>query len=41
MKWFATLRARSGVVVNNLLLYVSGGFAFANHRNEFLFDPGI
>ena len=38
MKWFATVRARSGVVVNNLLLYVSGGFAFANHRNEILFN---
>ena len=33
-RWFATARARSGVVVNNLLLYVTGGAAFANHRNE-------
>jgi outer membrane immunogenic protein len=36
-KWFATIRARSGVVVNNLLLYVTGGFAFANNRREHLF----
>jgi outer membrane immunogenic protein len=33
-RWFATARARSGVVVDNLLLYVTGGAAFANHRNE-------
>jgi outer membrane immunogenic protein len=40
MKWFATIRARSGVVVNNLLLYVTGGFAFANNRREHFFDDG-
>jgi outer membrane immunogenic protein len=37
-RWFGTVRARSGVVVNNLLLYVSGGFAFANQRSEFVFN---
>jgi outer membrane immunogenic protein len=29
MKWFGTVRARTGVVVDNLLLYVTGGFAYA------------
>lgn len=28
-KWYATLRTRSGIVVNNLLLYVTGGVAWA------------
>jgi outer membrane immunogenic protein len=36
-RWFGTVRGRSGVVVNNLLLYVTGGAAFANHRNETAF----
>jgi outer membrane immunogenic protein len=36
-RWFATARARTGVVVDNLLLYVTGGAAFANHRNENVF----
>jgi outer membrane immunogenic protein len=29
LRGFGTIRARSGVVVDNLLLYVTGGFAFA------------
>jgi outer membrane immunogenic protein len=29
LKWFGTARARGGVVVDNLLLYVSGGVGFA------------
>jgi outer membrane immunogenic protein len=29
LKWFGTARTRAGVVVDNLLLYVSGGFGFA------------
>jgi outer membrane immunogenic protein len=28
--WFGTLRTRSGIVVDNLLLYVIGGLAWAN-----------
>lgn len=28
---FGTVRARSGVIVDNLLLYVTGGFAYANN----------
>jgi outer membrane immunogenic protein len=35
MKWFGTLRARSGVVVDNLLLYVTGGLAYANFDRSF------
>lgn len=30
LNWFGTARTRAGVVVDNLLLYVTGGFAFAN-----------
>jgi outer membrane immunogenic protein len=30
LQGFGTVRARSGVIVDNLLLYVTGGFAFAN-----------
>jgi len=34
-KWYGTLRTRSGIVVDNLLLYVTGGFAWAK------FDRGL
>jgi outer membrane immunogenic protein len=37
MKWFGTLRARTGLVVNDLLLYVTGGVAFARSDREFSF----
>ena len=38
---FGTLRARTGVIVDNLLLYVTGGFAFANtERTVALTFPG-
>ena len=30
LQGFGTVRARSGVIVDNLLLYVTGGFAYAN-----------
>lgn len=30
MRWFGTVRARGGVVVDNLLLYLTGGIAYAN-----------
>ena len=33
MRWFGTVRARTGVVVDNLLLYVTGGFAYARFNN--------
>jgi outer membrane immunogenic protein len=29
LKWFGTARTRGGIVVDNLLLYVSGGIGFA------------
>lgn len=29
-KWFGTLRSRTGVVVDNVLLYLTGGLAWAN-----------
>jgi outer membrane immunogenic protein len=30
LDWWGTARTRTGVVVDNLLLYITGGFAFAN-----------
>jgi outer membrane immunogenic protein len=38
LKWFGTLRARSGVVVNNLLICVSGGFAWAKFDRNVAFN---
>jgi outer membrane immunogenic protein len=35
MKWFGTVRARTGVVVDNLLLYVTGGLAYARFNRDF------
>lgn len=35
MKWFGTVRARSGIVVDNLLLYATGGFAYANFDRSY------
>jgi outer membrane immunogenic protein len=34
LKWFGTARTRAGVVVDNLLLYVTGGFAWANVESK-------
>ncbi len=35
MKWFGTARVRTGIVVDNVLLYATGGLAYANfNRNE-------
>ena len=34
MRWFGTVRARSGLVVDNLLLYVTGGLAYANFDRD-------
>lgn len=36
-KWFGTLRTRSGVVVDNLLLYVTGGLAWAKFDRNHLY----
>jgi outer membrane immunogenic protein len=37
MRWFGTVRARSGVIVDNVLLYATGGFAYANFDRSFAF----
>jgi len=34
VRWFGTLRTRTGVVVDNLLLYATGGLALAKTRNS-------
>jgi outer membrane immunogenic protein len=42
LRGIGTLRARTGVVVDNLLLYLSGGFALANFDRSFtIFDGGV
>src|SRR5215470_1425757 len=33
VKWFGTLRTRTGIVVDNVLLYVTGGLAYARFNN--------
>jgi outer membrane immunogenic protein len=35
MRWFGTVRARSGVVVDNVLIYATGGFAYANFARSY------
>ena len=35
VRWYGTLRTRSGLIVDNLLLYVTGGLAYANIKNDF------
>jgi outer membrane immunogenic protein len=40
--WFGTTRLRAGVVVDNLMLYVTGGLAYAGIKHDFrIVDPGI
>lgn len=42
LKWFGTARARGGVVVDNLLIYVSGGLGFAKiGYNQTAVDNGV
>jgi outer membrane immunogenic protein len=38
LKSFGTLRTRTGVVVDNVMLYVTGGFAWARVNNAVTFD---
>ena len=41
MRWFGTLRTRGGVVIDNVLLYVTGGLAFARFNNSLaVFEDG-
>jgi len=35
MRWFGTVRARSGVIVDNVLIYATGGFAYANFARSY------
>lgn len=37
LEWFGTARVRTGVVVDNLLLYATGGLAFANFKKSATF----
>jgi outer membrane immunogenic protein len=42
MRWFGTVRARTGVVVDNLLIYATGGLAYARfNRDLTFFEDGI
>jgi outer membrane immunogenic protein len=42
LNWFGTLRTRTGVVVDNLLLYATGGLAYADIDRVFtLTNPGV
>jgi outer membrane immunogenic protein len=42
LRGIGTLRTRTGVVVDNILLYLTGGFAFANFQRSFtIVDLGI
>ena len=40
-RWFGTLRTRSGVVVDSLLLYVTGGLAWANFNRNLVYNDGV
>ena len=37
MRWFGTLRARTGIIVDNVLLYATGGLAYANFNHTYTF----
>lgn len=37
VQWYGTVRARAGLVVDNLLLYVTGGLAYANFERKFAY----
>lgn len=42
LRWWGTVRARSGVVVDNLLLFLTGGLAYANIRySSTVIDQGV
>lgn len=34
VRWYGTARTRAGIVVNDLLLYATGGFAYANTKHS-------
>ena len=37
MRWFGTVRARTGVVVDNVLIYATGGLAYARFNRDLAF----
>ncbi|MET0671550.1 MAG: outer membrane beta-barrel protein [Xanthobacteraceae bacterium] len=41
LQWFGTLRARTGIVVDNLLLYATGGIAYANFDRTWSFFEDV
>ena len=41
LQWFGTLRARTGIVVDNLLLYATGGIAYANFDRSWAFFEDV
>jgi outer membrane immunogenic protein len=40
LDWFSTIRTRTGLVVNNVLLYATGGVAFAHFERDFVYTRG-
>jgi outer membrane immunogenic protein len=40
LRWFGTTRIRGGVVVDNVLLYVTGGLAYANFKRDTVYSDG-
>jgi len=40
VNWFGTLRTRSGVVVDNMLLYATGGLAYADIKHSWRLTDG-
>jgi outer membrane immunogenic protein len=41
VRWFGTARTRAGIIVDNVLLYATGGLAYAHINHQFtVTDPG-
>jgi outer membrane immunogenic protein len=41
LRWFGTARARSGVIVDDLMLYVTGGLAYASIKHDFAINDAL
>lgn len=42
LDWYTTFRARAGVIVDSLMLYVTGGFVYGNNEQSWsINDPNI
>lgn len=37
LQWFSTVRARAGIIVDDVLVYVTGGLAYANFKRDFTY----